>query len=208
MVYLLSDKEYDGAISLGVIGIRFLEIPFTCKGVDALVFTSKNAVVAVDRLDPSWRQLPSFAIGDGTAKMIEHLGGSVAYTATSSYGDDFALEIISRLYGKKVLFPRAKVVISHLSDILRTNGVRVDEIIVYETLCRSCEEIPSPEIDSVLIFTSPSTVDCFFKCFSWHDSWKAVCIGKRTAEALPQSIVPYLSPSQTIPACIAYAHTL
>lgn len=208
VVYLLSDKEYDGAISLGVIGIHFLETPFTCKGYDALVFTSKNAVAAVERLDPSWRELPSYVIGEGTAKTIEAYGGTLAFTSTSSYGNDFALEISSQLYGKRVVFPRAKVVLSDLSNILKTNGVRVEEHIVYETLCRPCDELPSPELGSALIFTSPSTVECFLRCFDWHDSWKAVCIGTRTAEALPKNISVYLSPKQTIPSCIAYAHTL
>ena len=208
LVYLLSDKEYDGAISLGVIGIHFLETSFTCKGHDALVFTSKNAVAAVEWLDPSWRQLPSYAIGEGTAKIIEAYGGNLVFTATSSYGNDFALEISSHLYGKRVLFPRAKVILSDLANILRVNGVRVEEHIVYETLCRHCEELPSPALESALIFTSPSTVECFLKCFNWHPSWKAVCIGRRTAEALPKNISIYLSPKQTIPACIAYAREL
>ena len=208
MIYLLSDKEFEGATSLGVIAISLLDVPFTCKDYDALIFTSKNGVAATHRLDESWQKLPSYAIGKGTAKAIKEYGGRVEYTAISSYGNDFAREISAKLKGKKVLFPRAKVVLSDLIDILKSNDVSIDDIIVYETTCKECKKIKKPSDGSILIFTSPSTVKCFFNCFDWNGTYKAVCIGEKTSAKLPSYIETYLPQKLTIPACIELAKTL
>ena len=200
-IYVLSEKKFDGALNLPVIKIRFLEFEVDLSLYDALIFTSKNGVEAIDRVDKVWKEKEIYSIGSGTTKAIKEKGADVAYTAKSSYGDDFAKEIGEKLLGKRVLFPRAKIVTSHLNSILKNNGIDLSEIIVYETVCNS-EDLSKPEQGSVIIFSSPSTIECFFKRFAWDESYKAVVIGKKTASFMPKGIEYTLSKKQTIPACI------
>ena len=207
MIYVLSEKKFEGALNLPVIKIRFLEFEVDLSKFDALIFTSKNGVEAIDRVDKKWKEKEIYSIGSGTTKAINEKGVGVAYTAKSSYGDDFAKEIGDKLFGKRVLFPRAKIVTSHLNKILQKIGVDLSEIIVYETICNS-KDISKPKKGSVIIFSSPSTIECFFKKFTWDESYKAVVIGKKTASFMPKSIKYTLSEKQNIPSCISLAATL
>ncbi len=153
-------------------------------------------------MNKAWKNLPSYSIGSGTSKAIKELGGRVVYEAKNSYGDEFAKEIKKRLRGKRVLFLRAKEVTSKLNKILKENGVLLDEEIVYETLCNDCKNLTKPKSGSCIIFSSPSTVKCFFKCFEWDSSYRAVVIGEVTLKALPKDIPYILSDKPNIPSCI------
>jgi len=200
-IYILSEKKFDGALNLPVIKIEFLDFEIDLSKYNAIVFTSKNGVEAIDRVDKRWRDKEIYSIGGGTTKAIEDKGVEVTYTAKSSYGDNFAKEIREKLYGKKVLFLRAKVVTSHLNEILQNAGIDLSEVVAYETVCNS-KDISKPKKGSVIIFSSPSTIECFFKKFSWDKSYKAVVIGEKTASFMPKGIKYTLSPKQTIPDCI------
>jgi uroporphyrinogen-III synthase len=202
MIYILSQKEYEGAKNLPCIVINYLEEEIDLKKYDALVFTSKNGVEAIDKITKGWRKVPCYSIGSGTSGAIKKLGGKVEFEAKSSYGDNFAQEIKKRLKGKKVLFLRAKVVTSKLNIILKEAGVLLDEKIVYETVCNDCKNLSKPPKNSCIVFSSPSTIECFFNCFSWDKSYKAVVIGEVTLKALPKNIPYFLSDKTTIPSCI------
>lgn len=201
-IYILSKKEYKGAKNLPCILIKYLSPKINLDGYDAIIFSSKNGVEAVHMLDKNWINLPSYSIGSGTSKAIEKYNGKIVYEARSSYGDDFAKEIRDRLSGKKVLFLRAKVVTSSLNDILLNAGVKLSEEIVYETVCNECENLEKPPKNSCIVFSSPSTIECFFKCFSWDDSYKAVVIGIKSASYFPKEIPYVMSDIQNINACI------
>lgn len=206
-IYILSEKKFEGAKNLPVIKIKFLDKKIDLSNYDALIFTSKNGVEALDRVGSDWMDKEIYSIGSGTTKAIKEKGVQVAYTAKSSYGDDFAKEIGGLLKDKKVLFPRAKTVTSKLNEILKDLGVDLDEVIVYETICNE-SNLNKPEKDSAIIFSSPSTIECFFKIFSWDISYKAVVIGEKTASFMPKDIKYVLSAKQTIPACIEIAKSL
>jgi uroporphyrinogen-III synthase len=208
MIYILSEKIYEGASNLPSIMIEYKERDLNLNGYDALVFSSKNGVEAIDKITKKWREIPAFSIGTGTSKAIEALGGKLTYSARSSYGDNFANEIKRELAGKRVLFLRAKVVTSSLNTILKEAGVLLDEEVVYETKCTPCERLKTPSKGSVIIFSSPSTIACFFHCFSWDESYQAVVIGEKTASFMPKEISFIQSPKQTIPSCIEVAKRL
>ncbi len=206
-IYILSEKKFDGAKNLPVIQIRFLK-PSTRSQLseyDALVFSSKNGVEALNNIDKSWKNIPSYSIGSGTSGVLKDLGANLVYSAKSSYGDDFAKEITQMLKGKKVLFCRAKVVTSSLNQILLDAGVLLDELIIYETICGSCDDLVAPPSYSTIIFSSPSTIKCFFRCFDWDDSYRAIVIGTRTASYMPKNIVYDMSNEQNIYSCIKLA---
>ncbi len=206
-IYILSQKKFDGAKNLPVIQIKFLK-PLKMKKVseyDALVFSSKNGVEALENIDKSWKTIPSYSIGSGTSGVLKNLGANLVYSANSSYGDDFAREITQMLKGKRVLFCRAKVVTSSLNQILLDAGVLLDELIIYETVCGNCDDLVAPPLNSTIIFSSPSTIKCFFKCFNWSESYRAIVIGTKTASYMPKNIVYDMSDEQNINSCVKLA---
>lgn len=206
-IYLLSNTQYEGVNNLPLIEINFLLQPIDFFHVEALIFTSKNAVKALEKINPSWKKLPAYCIGEGTAKEVKRLCGNVAYVATNSYGNDFASEIGQKLAYKKVLFLRAKTVLSNIEEILKSLHVKLISHIVYETTCKQ-EKYEKPGKGAIIIFTSPSTVQCFFKQFSWDETYRAVCIGNVTAKYLLHVKPVYVSEKQSIQACINLANTL
>jgi len=153
-------------------------------------------------------QIKVNAIGEPTAKTITKLNGTLVFTSNSSYGDDFAKEIYPELKGKKVLFLRAKKVLSNLENILKNNGINLKSEVVYETTCKENKPLHVENKNSIFIFTSPSTVECFFSNYEWHDTYQAVCIGTVTAKALPKNISLHVSKVQSIQSCIKIAKTL
>jgi len=206
-IYILSEKKFDGAKNLPVIQIKFINPSKMNKlsQYEALVFSSKNGVEALNSIDKSWKDIPSYSIGSGTSGILKKLGANLVYSAKSSYGDDFANEITQMLKGKRVLFCRAKVVTSSLNQILLDAGVLLDEIVIYETICGNCDDLVAPPLNSTIIFSSPSTIKCFFKCFNWDESYRAIVIGTRTASYMPKNIVYDMSNEQNIDSCIKLA---
>ncbi len=206
-IYLLSDTFHEGVVNLPQIKVTCRDIELDLLSYNALIFSSKNGVKAIDKINKKWRKIPAYAIGKPTAKAIENLDGNLVYTSNFSYGDDFAQEILPKLKGKKVLFLRAKKVLSDLENILKKSNIDLISKVVYETTCR--EKTTKKLLKhSVIIFTSPSTANCFFNNYKWDKSYKAVCIGKVTAKALPNEISLHVSKTQTIEACITLAKTL
>ncbi len=206
-IFILSEKEYEGAENLPAIVIKFLSPKISLSSYEALIFSSKNGVIGVDKLNSDWKKIPSFSIGSGTSSEIIKRGGDVFYEAKSSYGDSFAKEIKRLLKGKKALFLRAKTVTSNLNSILVDAGVVLDEIVVYETVCGSFG-LDAPKNGSFIIFSSPSTIECFFRIFTWDKSYTAVVIGDKTASFMPLHIPFEIAPSQTIISCIELAKDL
>ncbi len=207
MVYILSDTPIEGAKRLPVIKQRFLDEKIDFTSYDYLIATSKNALLAAQRIDPSWKEVPLLAISDATAKKALEMGAKVAYVGKSGYGDDFAKEILGRFDpAKRYLYLRGKKVLSNLVSILQEAGFEVEERVVYETGCVECEGLKPPPKGSVIIFSSPSTIECFLRCFGWDESYKAVAIGKKTASFFPYEIK--VAPKPSLKAAVEFARTL
>ncbi len=204
-IFVLSQKPFTDAKNLPVIVFDYFDVDIDLSKYDALIFTSKNGVIALDRLTPLWKKIPSYSIGSGTSKAIRELGGEIVYEAKSSYGDNFAKEIEKKLAQKRVVFFRPKVVTSKLNIILKEAGVLLDELVIYETKCNECKKLSKPPLGSYIIFSSPSTIECFLNCFEWDDSYQAIVIGDKTASFMPKYIPYTISKIQTIDACILLA---
>ncbi|HHD77849.1 MAG TPA: uroporphyrinogen-III synthase [Campylobacteraceae bacterium] len=207
-IFVLSQKRFEGAKNLPVILFDYYDKEVDIFPYEALIFTSKNGVYALDQVNACWKSREIYSIGSGTSEAIRKLGGKIAYEAKSSYGDVFADEIKTHLQGLKTLFIRPKVVTSHLAEILRDAGVDLEEEILYETKCNDCTQLQKPPAGSYIIFSSPSTIDCFLRCFDWDASYTAIVIGEKTASFMPEDISYEMSPKQTIPACIALAQKM
>jgi uroporphyrinogen-III synthase len=204
---VLNDKVHAGAKNLPLIRIDYRKIAIDIDWFDAIVFTSKNGVIALDRVCEGWQDKRCYSIGPATTKVLQGYGVEPCYTAKSSYGDDFAREITGALKEKRVLFPKAAVVYSSLVEILVEHGIDVVAYDIYETRCQKSTLSP-PVTNAVIIFSSPSTVTCFFKQFTWHASYRAIAIGERTASFIPHYADCIVSEVQSIDYCIKLAEGL
>lgn len=202
-IYLLSNQKYVDVINLEVFKIKYIKSEIDLLKYDALIFTSKNAVYSLDSFNKNWKKIPSFVIAPKTAEIIEKLGGNIAFTGITSHGNEFAKELIELLKNKKVLYIKALKTVSNLGVILKENGILLDEVVAYETSCK--ESNINLEDNSIFIFTSPSSVECFFKQYSWKDSYKAIVIGKTTADYLPNNINFIVSSETSIAECVNLA---
>ncbi|MDN5099413.1 uroporphyrinogen-III synthase [Aliarcobacter butzleri] len=205
-IYLLNEQKHEDVENLEVFQIEYIKSDIDLKKYDALVFTSKNGVKAINSFNQDWKNIPSYAIAQKTANTIMKLGGVIEFIGNSGHGNDFAYELKNVLKDKKVLYVKALKTVSNLPNILKENGISLDEIIAYKTSCKKLNIIL--EENSIFIFTSPSSVECFFKQYSWKNSYKAIAIGKTTAEFLPSNINYEISSQTSVEECIKLAKQL
>lgn len=202
-IYLLNNQKFPFVENLEVFEIKYLEAQIDLSFYDGLIFTSKNAIYSLESFNKNWKQIPAYAIALKTAEIIKKLGGKLAFIGATSHGNEFAKELLEILKGKKILYIKALKTVSNLPEILKNNGVFLDELIAYETVCKKSNSIL--EKGSIFIFTSPSSVECFFKQYSWDDSYKAIVIGKTTANYLPNNVNFKISPITSVEECINLA---
>lgn len=206
-IYLLNNLKYEGVENLEVFKIEFIESDIDLNFYDALLFTSKNAIYSLNSFNKKWKEIPSYAIAPMTAKIIKEEGGLVEYIGSSGHGNDFAKELIPLLKDKKVLYIRAQKVVSKLVEILKENHIDTDELITYKTVCNENLNC-TLEDNSTIIFTSPSSVKCFFKKFSWNETFKAVVIGKTTGKFMPNEVNYKISDRTSVEECVKLAYKL
>ena len=202
-IYLLNDQKYQDIENLDVFGIEYIPSNIDLSTYDALIFTSKNAIYSLDSFNKIWKNIPAYAIAPKTANIIEKLGGKLVFTGETSHGDEFANELILKLKDKKVLYIKALKTVSNLVEILKTNKIVIEELVTYKTSCKKSNIIL--EDNSIFIFTSPSSVECFFKQYTWNKTYKAIVIGKTTANYLPANINYKISSITSIEECIKLA---
>jgi uroporphyrinogen-III synthase len=199
MIYILSNKTIKGAKTLNLLNIEFKKISINFDKYDAFIFTSRNGVESVKNYIHSKE---CYAIGEATKEQILKYGGVVKLTSSKYYASNFAKELKELLKDKKSLYIRPKKVVSNLKESL--SELDIDEIITYETSCNKT----SYELDknATIIFSSPSTIKCFFKNFKWQDSYKAVAIGDVTAKYIPNYIEYKVAKEPTLKSAIEKAN--
>jgi len=205
MIYLLSPIAKEGCAHFPMIDFSLLDVTVDLSGCDILMFTSKQAVKSAEALNPEWKKLPCLAIGSATAKTIESLGGKVIYQPKSFYGETLSQDIITMFYDKKILYLRPKKVSFDSKNFLEKAGITLQEKIIYETSCIVYKEKDKPAQNAIIIFTSPSTIHCFLKNFTWDESYTAVVIGEATKEHLPANARYKVADTPLIDSCIEKA---
>ena len=203
-IYLLNEQKFDGVENLEVFEIEYLKFDLDLKKYDALVFTSKNAIFSLEENGINWKNVPSYVIAPKTADIAKEFGANIAFIGFSGHGNDFAYELIPYLKDKKILYVRALKTVSNLANILKENGINIDEVIAYKTSCNK-QEKKALDKNSTIIFTSPSSVECFFRKYSWEDSFKAIAIGRTTAMYLPKNIECEISSITSVEECVKLA---
>ena len=198
-------QNYDFAKSLVVGEIVYEDFCLELEGFDALIFTSKNAILSLEHNSQkhpqmlSWKQKPSYVIGKGSARVLQNLGGNLAHISPNSYGKEFATFLQHTLNPQSsLLYLRAKSIISNLDESLRSAGFSIHSQIAYFSAPLSLADTQKPPKDSILLFTSPSAYAYFLQNFKWDSSYLAVGIGKSTFESFESGIKKEISPIQEI----------
>lgn len=205
-IYLLNNQKFDNVENLEVFGIDYIRSEINLDLYEALVFTSKNAIYSIDSFNKNWKKIPSYVIAPKTAEILKAYNGNLAFTGVNAHGNEFAAELIPLLRNKKVLYIKASKTVSNLTGILKENNITLDELIAYKTSCKIVNTIL--EKNSVFIFTSPSSVECFFKQYKWDDSYKAIVIGRTTANYLPIEVEFSISSETSVEECVKIARQL
>ncbi len=175
---------------------------------DTLMFTSKEAVNRAESIDPNWKKIPTIAIGPATRKQIEKWGGKVIFNPKNFYGERLAEDISLFFRDRSILYLRPKTISFDSKNYLEKKGIVLQEQIIYETSCLHHPIEVQPPEDSVIIFTSPSTIHCFLKNFDWLASYTAVVIGQSTKVHLPEACDFVVADVPMIDACIEKAMIL
>jgi len=204
-IYVLSDKKVKWTKNLPIFEVKHLALTSELSKYDGLIFTSKNAIYSFASQAKAWKKIPSYVIAPQSAKVLKSVGGSLKYVGREKHGDAFAREIAPQLRGKKLLYVRGAHVLSSLVDILKEGGVECDEAIVYETRCRAFKQKKELPHGATIIFSSPSTIECFLKNIEWHESYVAIAIGKTTASYFPPYIRPHIAETTSLESCVKKA---
>jgi len=207
-IYLLSPSPREGVQHLPMISFSLVAEQINFSGCDTLMFSSKQAVKSAEAIDPEWKRYPCIAIGAATKKQIESLGGSVIHHPKHFYADVLADDIIVHFSDKKLLYLRPKEVSFDSKDYLKKAGILLQEQVIYETSCVSYSQEQAPKSHAIIIFTSPSSIHCFLKNFSWQESYTAIVIGNATRIHLPKGAEFAVADTPLISACIIKAKEL
>ncbi len=204
-IYLLNNRKFEGINNIQIINIKPIKQEIDFNNYDALVITSKYAITSLNSFSKNWKDIPIYAIAPQTAKIIKELNGNVQFTGTKTNGDDFADELLAVLKDKKVLYLRGEKQVSSLVDILNNYKILCDELVVYKSVCKKTSNIKTLPKNSIIIFPSPTTVECFFKHYKWNKSYKAVSFGKITASYLPPDVDSIINQNSSLASCIQEA---
>jgi uroporphyrinogen-III synthase len=204
-IYLLSPLVKKDTISLPMIEFTQTADSIDFSTSNTLIFTSKQAVVTANNIDKNWQKYPSIAIGGATKSKIEELGGDVIYYPKKFYGKNLSDDIKEFFSDKKLLYLRPKTVSFDMLTYLKNENLNLTEQIIYKTDCISYKKNKKPAKNSIIIFTSPSTIKCFLNNFSWDNSYIAVVIGEATKKFLPQNAKVKVADEALINSCIKKA---
>ncbi|MCE3038436.1 uroporphyrinogen-III synthase [Helicobacter anatolicus] len=214
-IILVNSKPYDGVQTLILNEIEYRDMYDSLKELrkdyTALVFTSKHAIKSLQKAIEKYPQfeylkiIPAYVIGESSARVLEKYQFNVEYIGKDSHGIGFASELIPLLQHKKVLYFRAKKIVSGLDEILSHAKIYVKQIIAYENKKSNITNLEKPSPKSILIFTAPSHYTSFVQQFAWDDSYIAIAIGLTTFSVFDAEIKAFVSPKQNIEGCIEFA---
>lgn len=197
----------EGLIHVPILSIRYLtpEIDFTLY--EGIVVTSKQGALALAHYSPDWENLHVICVGESTAQAMKQLG-AVHITIADGYGETIFDALKSDQQPKRWLYCRPKMIASSWPSRARDAGMVIDEVIIYETTCNEAMEKREIADDGVLIFTSPSSIECFLKKYLFKPTHNIVVIGKTTQNALPLGVKSILSETTSVESCVEKAREL
>jgi len=204
-IYLFATSKHPDAISSKSLEVRFLKPQIDFSKYNYLIITSKQTVKALEQYDrESFINIPALCVSPKTATAYENFGGNILEIG-DGYGDNLVKNIKERSKDTKWLYLRAELIASDFVQRSITDGYDIDEEILYVSECAS--EAMDVEVDEnpILIFTSPSAIECFLKTHTIDQNSIVIVIGKTTAKSLPQNIKYHVSKKTSIDSCIELA---
>jgi uroporphyrinogen-III synthase len=206
-VYLISKTSYADVIHIPILTISFLTPDIDFTEYEGVIITSKQAVSALQNYSLDWNTLQCIAVSDSTAQCVREAGAKQIEIA-DGYGESIPNLLKAKVRSGKWLYLRPKVVASDWVETARECGIKIDEAIVYETLCNENGAHHAVANDGVLIFTSPSTIRCFLQNYSILSSHTIIVIGKTTQKALPSGISSYMSEVSSVASAVDLARQI
>ncbi|MCD6433851.1 MAG: uroporphyrinogen-III synthase [Sulfurimonas sp.] len=207
-IYLFSISSHPDAKSVNSLDIKLLKPEIDFLKYDYFIVTSKQTSEALKQYgEPILK--PALCVSVASAKSYEDIGGKVLDIG-GGYGDNLVAKIKEYSKSTKWLYLRAKIVASDFVSVCQEDGYKIDEVVVYESGCSQaiwCVEIEDEE-RAILIFTSPSSVNCFLKNHTINPRATVIVIGTTTAKALPSDMEYIVSPKTTIDSCMEIAQKL
>lgn len=145
----------------------------------AVVFTSMNAVEAVanelDGHQPDWK---IYSIGNTTRQLVKKYFGEEAIAGSAESAAELAELIVGEDNSDDIFFFCGEQRRDELPDILRSNDIDVNEIVVYQTI--QVKHKIEKTYHGILFF-SPSAVQSFFSNNKISDKTILFAIGNTTA---------------------------
>ena len=206
-IYLFSKTAHPKVNYIPILSTEFFQPDVDFTQYDAIVLTSKQAVPALNKISNGWKDVPLLTIAEKTADEARRDGATVMLSG-DGYGDSLAEIIINGFSDKKWLYPRPQIVASDFGQKVRDAGVQMDEAIVYKTSCNTETSTLHMEEDAILIFTSPFTIECFLKFYTFKPTYKVVAIGKTTAAALPEDVTYEMPETPNVETSVALAQRI
>ncbi|WP_310440858.1 uroporphyrinogen-III synthase [Sulfurimonas sp.] len=204
-IYLFATSKSEHAINVKSLDVRFLKPDIDFSKYDYLIITSKQTVKALEQYDKKdFIDTPALCVSVKTANLYSEFGGKILAIG-DGYGDNLIKNIKEFSKETKWLYLRAELIASDFVQKSRDDGYKIDEKILYVSECS--KEILDIRVtdDSTLIFTSPSSIECFLKNNTINPKAKVVVIGKTTANYLPQGIEYIISQNTSIESCVELA---
>lgn len=206
-IYLISKTPYPGVEHIPILKTRFFTPDIDFSAYDGLIVTSKQILKALKPYQNVWKELPIIAVSEVTAEFFRNAGGEVIAVA-QGYGEGVASIVLEHFATQRWLYLRPSVVATAWVEKAVQAGASIDEAILYGTECN--DEAAGGEIasDAVLIFTSPSGVECFRALYPFLPMQTIVVIGKTTQKALPLGVDSHLSAETSIASAVEKAYAL
>ena len=147
----------------------------------AIVFTSMNAAEAIiESLEGNKPNWDIYCMGGTTKKIIKDYFGDDSIKGTGKDALSLAVSVIDK-GTKEVVFFCGNIRRDELPQLLKSNGIGLEEMVVYETTVTP--HLISEDYDAVLFF-SPSAVDSFFSVNKVVEHTILFAIGNTTAKAI------------------------
>lgn len=166
---------------------------FILKRADWIFFNSKNAIEHFFKLEPWILKKTKIAVlGRGSEDTLRKYN-RIADFSGDNLGietEDIAKEFAKLVDGQTVLIPRAEGSYMTIQKAL-TPETKVIDMPIYETVIE--EEVNKTNAE-VMIFTSPSNVEAYFRENLADPDQKIICIGHSTAAAIEKLGLKYTLP--------------
>lgn len=206
-IYLISKTPYLGVNHIPILSISFLTPEINFDAYEGIIVTSKQAALALKHYTPDWKKLHVMCVGEATAEVMKELG-AVHIEIADGYGESIFDLMKLTPQPKKWLYCRPKMIASSWPKKGREMGILIDETVIYETTCNEAIGEIDVACDSVLIFTSPSSIECFTRKIALLPTHAIVVIGKTTQKALPLGIKSVMSEITSVESCVEKAKEL